>query len=87
VRIERLQEPGRKLGGPEADLLRDGIHEFRVGLQHVNYRMLYFFHGKVAVISHGIMKEDKVPAKEIEKAMARKRRVEANPGLHTCVKE
>ena len=87
MRIERLQEPGRKLGGPEADLLRDGIHEFRVGLQHVNYRMLYFFHGNVAaVISHGIMKEDKVPAKEIEKAIARKRRFEANPGLHTYVK-
>ena len=42
VRIERLQEMGHELRRPEADFLRDGIYELRVGLQHVNYRMLYF---------------------------------------------
>jgi hypothetical protein len=37
VRIERLAELGHELRRPEADLLRDGICELRIGLQHVNY--------------------------------------------------
>ena len=36
VRIQRLSELGHELCRPEADLLRDGIYELRVGLQHVN---------------------------------------------------
>ncbi len=88
VRIERLAELGHELRRPEADLLRDGIYELRVALGHVNYRILYFFHQRLAaVISHGITKEDKVPAKEIEKAIARKRKFEADPGRHTHVEE
>ena len=56
VRIERLKEMGHELRLPEADTLRDGIYELRVGLQHVNYRMLYFFHGRTAaVVSHGLV--------------------------------
>ena len=32
--------------------------------------MLYFFHGNVAaVLSHGIVNEDKVPPKKIDKAI------------------
>jgi len=88
VRIERLAELGHELRRPEGDLLRDGIYELRIGLQHVNYRILYFFHGRVAaVISHGLMKEDRVPAKEIEKALERKRKFEADPERHTHVEE
>ncbi|SRR6266496_1205945 len=88
VRIERLAELGHELRRPEADLLRDGIYELRIGLQHVNCRILYFFHGRVAaVISHGLMKEDRVPAKEIEKALERKRKFEADPERHTHVEE
>jgi len=34
VRIERLEELGHELRRPEADLLRNGIYELRVGLQH-----------------------------------------------------
>jgi len=50
----------------------------------VNYRMLYFFHKNVAaVISHGLVKEDRVPAKEIEWALQRKRKFEAKPERHT----
>ena len=33
VKIERLQEFGHELRRPEADYLRDGIYELRVGLQ------------------------------------------------------
>jgi len=88
VRIERLAELGHELRRPEADLIRDGIYELRIGLGHVNYRILYFFHGRLAaVVSHGITKEDKLPAKEIEKAIKRKRRFEANPERHTHVEE
>jgi phage-related protein len=84
VRIERLQELGHELRRPEADLLRDGIYELRVGLQHVNYRMLYFFHGRsAAVLSHGLVKEAQVPPKEIDKAIERKRKFEKNPKAHT----
>ena len=54
VRIQRLAELGHELRRPEADLLRDGIYELRVSLQHVNYRILYFFHGRVAaILAHG----------------------------------
>jgi len=60
ARIERLKQEGHALRRPEADFLRDKIYELRVGFQGVNYRMLYFFHGTVAaVISHGIVKEEK----------------------------
>lgn len=84
VRIERLGELGHELRRPEADFLRDGIYELRVGLQHVNYRMLYFFHGRTAaVVAHGLVKEATVPAKEIEKAIERKQKFEKNPKAHT----
>jgi phage-related protein len=88
VRIERLKEMGHELRRPEADFLRDGIYELRIGLQHVNYRILYFFHGRIAaVISHGLVKEDEVPPKEIEKAIEKKRKFELNPKAHTHVEE
>src|SRR5213592_1834533 len=84
VRIERLEELGYELRRPEADLLRDGIYELRVGRQHVNYRMLFFFHGRTAaVVSHGLVKEAEVPPKEIEKAIERKQRFQRNPAAHT----
>jgi len=84
VKIERLEELGHELRRPEADFLRDGIYELRVGLQHVNYRMLYFFHGRTAaVVTHGLMKEAAVPSKEIDTAIERKRRFEKNPKAHT----
>lgn len=84
VRIERLAELGHELRRPEADYLRDGIHELRVGLRSVNYRLLYFFHGKIAaVLAHGLVKERAVPAGEIEEAIRRKRRFEQAPEAHT----
>lgn len=69
VKIERLREMG---------------HELRVGLQRVNYRMLYFFHGGiVAVVSHGIVKEGTVPAREIAVAIKRVELFRRNPSRHT----
>lgn len=84
VRIERLRELGHELRRPEADLLRDGIYELRVGLQGLNYRMLYFFHGKTAaVLAHGLVKERIIPPGEIDKAIKRKKMFEKDPARHT----
>jgi len=84
AKIERLAEMGNELRRPEADYLRDDIYELRIGLQGINYRILYFFHGRtVAVLSHGIRKERRVPPKEIELAVERKDRFEAKPRTHT----
>ena len=75
---------GHELRRPEADFLRDGIYELRVSLRGVHYRILYFFHGTVAaVVSHGLVKEHVVPPKEIDRALERKRRFEANPRTYT----
>lgn len=83
VRIERLAALGHELRRPEADLLRDGIHELRVAHGRVNYRMLYFFHAGQAVLSHGLTKEDVVPDREIELAVRRRAAFEQNPAQHT----
>ena len=84
VRIERLKELGHELRRPEADFLRDGIYELRIGLDGINYRILYFFHGRtIAVLSHGIIKERVVPPKEIDLAVRRKKVFELNPESHT----
>jgi len=84
ARIERLKQEGHALRRPEADFLRDKIYELRFGFQGSNYRMLYFFHGNVAaVVSHGIVKEDKVPPKEIDKAIERMKKFQNNPEIHT----
>jgi phage-related protein len=84
IRLERLREMGHELRRPEADHLRDGIHELRVSLSGVHHRILYFFHGRAAaVVSHGLVKERAVPPKEIDRAIERKKRFEANPAEHT----
>ncbi len=82
VKIERLAEMGHELRRPEADILRDGIHELRAALERVHYRMLYFFDQKKAVLSHGLIKEADVPASEIDLAIKRRERFKANPLAH-----
>ncbi len=78
-RIDRLGELGHELRRPEADFLREGIYELRASYQGVHYRMLYFFAGKaVVVLSHGLTKEREVPAREIHRAVERKKKVESN---------
>lgn len=58
VRMERLEELGCEIRRPEADYLRDGIYELRIGLEGLNHRILYFYFGtKTVVLSHGIIKE------------------------------
>jgi hypothetical protein len=85
TRIERLSAMGMgyELRRPEADYLRDGIYELRVTLQGIQYRILYFFSGKQAVVSHGLIKESKVPSREIDLAIERKVRFSQNSLIHT----
>jgi phage-related protein len=84
IRLERLREMGHELRRPEADFLRDGIYELRISLRGVHHRILYFFQGTLAaVVSHGLVKERMVPPKEIDRAVERRKRFEANPQRHT----
>jgi phage-related protein len=83
VKIDRLQELGYELRRPEADFLREGIYELRVRQGNVYYRMLYFFHEQIAVVSHGLTKEDVVPDREIDLAITRKGLFARDPEKHT----
>ena len=84
VRIERLRDLGHELRRPEADFLRDGVHELRATSRGVHYRVLYFFHGQTAIVlAHGLVKEKAVPDRDIDLAIRRKVRFEANPSKHT----
>lgn len=85
ARLGLLAEQGHDLRRPAADYLRDGIYELRAKAGRVQYRMLYFFHGRQAlVISHGITKQEAaVPQTEIERARRRKQVFEADPARHT----
>jgi len=86
--IERLGELGHELRRPLADFLRDDIHELRMRQGRVNYRILYFFHGRtVAVLAHAITKEGEVPGVEIERAIRRKSAFVSNPGGHSYTEQ
>jgi phage-related protein len=84
-RLERLRNRGHELDRPLAAYLRDGIYELRVKSGNINYRLLYFFRqGVEVVISHGLVKKtQKVPEKEIDRAVERKEKFEGDPELHT----
>ncbi|MBI4024744.1 MAG: type II toxin-antitoxin system RelE/ParE family toxin [Verrucomicrobia bacterium] len=81
--IARLALLGHELRRPETDFLRDGIHELRIRMGSVNYRLLYFFHAQtVSVVAHGCTKEDIIPPAEIKRAIIRKIAFTANPAAH-----
>jgi len=82
--LTRLEELGHELRRPEADYLRDDIYERRIGFGNVNYRMLYFFHGRTTVVvSQGCTKEREVPPREIDSAVRRKTLFDRNPKKHS----
>lgn len=58
-------------------------YELRVRRSRVNYRLLYFFHGRqVAILAHALTKEGKVPEAAIERAIQRRQAVERDPDAH-----
>lgn len=85
ARLRELIQYGHELRRPAADILRDGIHELRAKSGHVQYRMLYFFHGRnVTVLAHAIVKEGAdVPKADIERALRRKEAFQHDPQGHT----
>lgn len=84
ARIELLAQFGHELRRPAADYLREGIYESRAKQGRVQYRLLYFFHGRqVAILAHSLTKQDKIPEVDIERALTRKKLFEANPKEHT----
>jgi len=84
-RLRLLEQLGHEIRRPHADYLRDGVHELRAKREGVHYRMLYFFHGrKAVVVSHGFVKRQAaVPAREIDRAIERMKRFRARPEKHT----
>ena len=88
ARVRRLAELGHELRRPEADYLEEGIYELRWRFQSVNYRALYFFHGRdTVVLSHGFTKEDRIPPREIDRALRHKALFQKNPNAHTYEEE
>ena len=88
AKIELLGQFGHELRRPAADYLRDGIYELRAKQGHVQYRILYFFHGRnVAILGHSLTKEDEMRDIDIERAIARKKLFAANPKEHTYESE
>jgi putative component of toxin-antitoxin plasmid stabilization module len=88
ARIRRLAEAGHELRRPEADFLRDGVYELRARQGHVNYRILYFFHGRnVAILVCALTKEGEIPEADIDRALRRKETFEQDPERHTYEEE
>ena len=85
VAVRRLATEGHELRRPTSAPLRDGIHELRVEVRNINFRVLYFFAGSgVAVLAHGCTKEGNVEKADVERAVARRLAYEANPTAHTA---
>jgi phage-related protein len=83
IAIEQLELHGRDLRRPQVDYLRNGIYELRIQLQGNQYRILYGFMGKdFILLTHGLMKRDKVPEREIDLALRRLRNAAENPAVH-----
>jgi hypothetical protein len=82
--IEELHEHGYALRRPTADKLDRGIYELRTRYGTVNYRILYAFCGRNAVLlSHGCTKEKRVPEKEINKAIENLNKFKQHPKAHS----
>lgn len=85
ARLQELFQYGYELRRPAADILRDGIYELRAKNGHVQYRILYFFHGRnVVILANALIKEGAaVPVTEIERAIRRRETFLKAPTKHT----
>jgi phage-related protein len=86
AKLQLLAVRGHELDRPAAAYLGDGIYELRFKVERLQYRALYFFHGRTAVVlSHGFLKKQSVvPPIEIERALRRKSVHVADPQRHTA---
>lgn len=84
AQINLLKMKGYELHRPYADYLGNGIYELRISFRRMQYRLLYFFYGQnVVVLTHGFVKEGKIPNIEIDRAIERKNKFEAKPNIHS----
>lgn len=82
--VERLAQTGHELRRPHCDLLERGIYELRARHGNVNYRILYAFVGQnIILLSHGLLKERKVPKREIDRAVRNLSRYIQDQEAHT----
>ena len=84
ARIRLLAQLGHELRRPLADYLEEDIYELRIRRGRVNYRILYFFHGQnIAILTHGLVKEDVIPRADLTRAIKRKKAFLKDPEKHT----
>ena len=70
--------------GNDADYLEEDIYELRIRRGRGNYRILYFFHGQnIAILAHGLVKEDVIPQADLTRAIKRKEAFLKDPEKHT----
>jgi hypothetical protein len=80
AKLKLLEDAGHSLARPHADYLRDKIYELRIRVDRVQHRVLYFFGSRGAIVlSHGLIKESRVPDSEIALAIRRKRNYDLDP--------
>ena len=73
ARIRLLAQLGHELRRPLVDYLEEDIYELRIRRGRINYRILYFFHGQnIAILAHGLVKEDVIPQADLTRAIKRK---------------
>ena len=86
-RIQLLREKGHELRRPCCDYLRNDIYELRASYRNIQYRLLYFFYGREAVVvSHGLVKEKRVPDREIDLAVRRLAKFMKHPDRHSYIR-
>lgn len=85
-RIELLEEFGAALRRPISGSLGGDLHELRILVNGVQYRLLYFFYGRgIAVLAHAILKHgDQVPLSDLKRIRERRDRLVASPSKHLC---
>jgi hypothetical protein len=78
--IEELGHFGYQLHRPYSENLGNGIYELRPTYQGIHYRILYFFHGReIAIITGGLVKEKRIPEKELNIAVNRMKKYKLDP--------
>ncbi len=87
--FEMLEEKGNELRRPRSAPLVKDVHELRGPWKRVQYRVLYGFVGKGrALLSHGCIKPgQKMPKKEINRALRNLSKYLKNRELHTYIQE
>jgi len=84
VMIELLAASGHELRRPYADYIDNGIYELRPTVKRVQYRILYCFVGEnIVLLTHGLIKTDKIPTSEIKKAIEYRDKFVRDPSLHS----